>query len=731
MSPMDLIISFRGEKHNIGLIHPEDFTVDRIRAEALKITSVHGLDEAGKILLHVMNPENKVKIVLDSDFGLKCLTEIHNLMGLTTFEVDVILVLCSQYPNSPLIHSLLFNLGIQLPSEVINTLNDHFTRVDLERGTPKVSHSIKDEDELLSNRSDKRIHSDDDDEEEDEDEKVAMQPPPAEDDLVLDWSDKEINNDNDGGEPCVGYTNDIKPVEDSDDNEGNDSDADVLLDDDTREVEMVVNSSNEDKNAGSVQFRDYLEKHEYKLDADGIHRLRMGDVFRDVGHFREVLHEVMVRKVFNINIKYSEPKRYYATCKEPGCPWLTKQSVKVTSTWIVEMIKGHVAIDSNVKISLLKTYMKEKFRLKIEKLAMYRAREKVRILVYGDQSKGYQKLFQYAAAIHQADSGAMCKVLCDTVSYPEKCLFQRIFVAFPAQRNAFLNGCRPFIGIDECHLKGKYGGVLLAAVAANVNKGIVPLALSVCEIENTETWSWFLEHLHNYFDDGRQVTFISDRQKGLLNAIPNTWPFAYYRACYRDVYANFARDHDGAKLRNLFWRATKSSNKHDFDEAMALIKDEKIETYNWLERELQGYTWSVHAYDRNCKAYINTYLVMFSPTPDERTCERDERPLIDPLIVQKKFGRPKKCRKRAATEPKKRSMKFFVNCSICGGSNHNLRSCPLSPSARTTSTNTQSSTKTRNTAMTYRVPSGPGEGSSVGSKKRKTASIAGTNKTKG
>ena len=53
------------------------------------------------------------------------------------------------------------------------------------------------------------------------------------------------------------------------------------------------------------------------------------------------------------------------------------------------------------------------------------------------------------------------------------------FVAFPAQRNAFLNGCRPFIGIDGCHLKGKYGGVLLAAVAADANKGIVPLALSV------------------------------------------------------------------------------------------------------------------------------------------------------------------------------------------------------------------------------------------------------------
>lgn len=34
-SPMDLIIYFRGEKHHVGLIHLEDFIVDRIRDSTL------------------------------------------------------------------------------------------------------------------------------------------------------------------------------------------------------------------------------------------------------------------------------------------------------------------------------------------------------------------------------------------------------------------------------------------------------------------------------------------------------------------------------------------------------------------------------------------------------------------------------------------------------------------------------------------------------------------------
>ncbi|KAH9700194.1 SWIM-type domain-containing protein [Citrus sinensis] len=705
---MELVIHFKGEKRCVGLIYPESYSVDKIRVEALKIARVHGLNEAGQILLTVMNPDNKAKVVLDSDFGLNRLFGIHNSMDLNTFEVEVVPVLYPQYPDSPLLQSLMFNLGIHLPSEAITTLNDQFNRAE-HQSTSKVRHPTKDEDDLLSN-----------------------------------WSDDGEEGDGEQPPPTVSV-DDTAPVEDSDGNEGNqhdsDSDADIFLDDDSREFQMVVNSSDEDMNLG-------------------------------------MLHEVMVRKEFNINIKYSELRRYYATCKEPGCPWfvngarlndrngfwlrgyhkkhecmLTKKYVKVTSTWIAEMIKGHVTIDANVKISLLRTYIQEKIRLKIEKLTMYRAREKARVLVNGDHSKGYEKLFQYAATIHQADPGAICKVLCDA--------------------NDFLNGCRPFTGIDGCHLKGKYVGVLLAAIATDANKGIVPLAVCVCEIENTETWTWFLEHLHNYLNDGRQVTFISDRQKRPLNAIPNTWPSAYHRACCRHVYANFAKDHAGAKLRNPFWRAAKSSNRHDFNEAMTLIKEEKIAAYNWLEREMQGYTWSMHACDRNCKvertdnnasecfnswilpyrdrpvlsmleeirkfvvkledrtcdcgyweiaglpcshamacisyarheieeyipfcftkqAYINTYSVMFSPIPDERTWDRGERPLIDPPIVQKKIGRPKKCRKRAATEPQKRSRRFFVNCSVCGGSNHNVRSCPLRPSvaraARARSTNSQ------------------------------------------
>ena len=78
--------------------------------------------------------------------------------------------------------------------------------------------------------------------------------------------------------------------------------------------------------------------------------------------------------------------------------------------------------------------MQETYGLKIGKMTLYKARAKVRLEVFGDHSRRYMKLFDYAAAIHKADPGAICKVLYDVISIPNKVLFQRFFVAFPPQK---------------------------------------------------------------------------------------------------------------------------------------------------------------------------------------------------------------------------------------------------------------------------------------------------------
>ena len=73
--------------------------------------------------------------------------------------------------------------------------------------------------------------------------------------------------------------------------------------------------------------------------------------------------------------------------------------------------------------------------------------------------------------------------------------------------------------MDGCFLKGKYGGELLSVVGRDANDQLLPLAYAVVEVENKETWTWFLELLISDLggiDVCRTMTFMSDQQKVCL-----------------------------------------------------------------------------------------------------------------------------------------------------------------------------------------------------------------------
>ena len=91
-----------------------------------------------------------------------------------------------------------------------------------------------------------------------------------------------------------------------------------------------------------------------------------------------------------------------------------------------------------------------------------------------------------------------------------------------ACRRGFLEGCRPVIGIDGCHLKGPFGGILLAVLSVKANLGWFPVAYALVEQEKGQTWEWCLTLLREAV--GRDINakpwcIISDRQKVTSYAI--------------------------------------------------------------------------------------------------------------------------------------------------------------------------------------------------------------------
>ncbi|KAL2505685.1 Uncharacterized protein Adt_21306 [Abeliophyllum distichum] len=100
-------------------------------------------------------------------------------------------------------------------------------------------------------------------------------------------------------------------------------------------------------------------------------------------------------------------------------------------------------------------------------------------------------------------------------------IFHGINICFVACNKDFVRGCRKLIGLDGCHLRGKYGGQLLTAVALDANDCIYLVTYAVVEKENTSSWRWFITHLGKDVDihNDEDWTFMIDRQKSLQNVL--------------------------------------------------------------------------------------------------------------------------------------------------------------------------------------------------------------------
>lgn len=78
-----------------------------------------------------------------------------------------------------------------------------------------------------------------------------------------------------------------------------------------------------------------------------------------------------------------------------------------------------------------------------------------------------------------------------------------------------MKGCRPWFGIDGCHLKGLYGGILLSILSLDAKKGMFPIAIVVVEVECKESWRFFLTELHE------ALLFVPERKNECLTIMSN------------------------------------------------------------------------------------------------------------------------------------------------------------------------------------------------------------------
>ncbi|KAG7359842.1 transposase [Nitzschia inconspicua] len=145
-----------------------------------------------------------------------------------------------------------------------------------------------------------------------------------------------------------------------------------------------------------------------------------------------------------------------------------------------------------------------------------------------------------------------------------------------------LRHVRPVLSLDGAHLKSQWKGTLYIASVQTACNDIYPVSFAIMKDgEDTEGWKWFLEllvqavpllkmqHLDNrckfcYF------TFISDRQKGLIQALQQVFPDNHHCFCSVHIARNVEKE-VGKQVAKHVYALSATFSKRESDELRAKI----------------------------------------------------------------------------------------------------------------------------------------------------------------
>ena len=209
-------------------------------------------------------------------------------------------------------------------------------------------------------------------------------------------------------------------------------------------------------------------------------KLKKGMKFPNSKVFREALREYAINKPVDIKFKLNEKKkisvycinecgwRYYASqlsreltfqikTFNSECTYLRSfKHNQVTASYVAKKFMQEFDKNPNWKVASVQHHVNQALEVDISYGQVYRAKRKATNLITRVEQLQYGKLKDYAEMIRLTDKGS--GVILQTKMEDENAQpkFKRMYIRYNAQKVGFLGGCRPIIGLDGCHLKGRF-----------------------------------------------------------------------------------------------------------------------------------------------------------------------------------------------------------------------------------------------------------------------------------
>ncbi|XP_024014025.1 uncharacterized protein LOC112088102 [Eutrema salsugineum] len=322
--------------------------------------------------------------------------------------------------------------------------------------------------------------------------------------------------------------------------------------------------------------------------------------------FKEAVLDYALKTGRNIKQTRWDKTKLRFCCNGKGCSWRVFCSLGSKNKWKISIFQAKHTCAPNGTCTMLKVpqiarLFIDKIReeptyfmpMKIEEMIMQKwgisvtraqcqhARNKALRWIDREYAEQFSRLRDYKTEIEVSNPGSSVEVDCITNEKGEH-VFQRFYVCFDNLRRSWKEYCRPLIGVDGCFLKTIQKGELFVANGRDAENKIYPVAWAVKIKKDLD------------LGDGDGYVLVSDRQKGLINAVKRELPGIEHRMCVRHIYINLKKGHKGPDLKGLIWHLAWSYNEIDYKENLEKIRRYDVSLYSDLLKT-KPETW--------CRAY--------------------------------------------------------------------------------------------------------------------------------
>ncbi|KAF9602388.1 hypothetical protein IFM89_027464 [Coptis chinensis] len=271
---------------------------------------------------------------------------------------------------------------------------------------------------------------------------------------------------------------------------------------------------------------------------------------------RDFFINLAIRKKFNYRHLKNDKERLILEYKDFNCQWKVSASVTkrdnhtfilrkfldqhtceaddenkyahATSPWVAKTLVDKMRDHPDYNPRDIQKEIFCEFGVSISYWIAWSSRVLMLGKINGNYEVGYQVVPEMCRQIEKSNPSSLVKWFVKDSNQT----FIGVVIAFKGSLDGWVTGCRLVIGLDGCFLKGKYGGCCLTAIGLDAMNGLFHIGFYVCKGENKDTWRLFLSELKPHLIKHKEkLTFISDRQKGLVPTVAEYFPDSNHRYC--------------------------------------------------------------------------------------------------------------------------------------------------------------------------------------------------------